>query len=107
MTIGTPNGWNEYARLVLGQLDSLTKEVQGLRDGIARLSTSLAIVQADQARQRDDLAACGKRLIELDEKRERTDIEMARRSGLVALATAVITSIVIGVVTALLSGGTP
>lgn len=107
MAIGTPNGWNEYSRLVLGQLESLTKEVQALRDAFARQETASAIGQADRARLHEDLTAIKRDLQELDDKREATDLELARRSVLYALATAVVTSIVVGGAMALFSGGIP
>ena len=107
MTIGTPNGWNEYARLVLGQLDSLTKEVQALRDAIAKQNTAMAVVEADRARHHEALSDCQRAIRALDEKREELGLEIAKRSVLYALATAVVTSLIVGGAMALFSGGVP
>lgn len=40
------NGWNEYSKLVLEQLEALSIGIDGLRDEVQDLKRDLAVIQA-------------------------------------------------------------
>lgn len=44
----TENGWNEYSRLVLEQLEALSISVEGLRSEMQELRQELAIMKAKE-----------------------------------------------------------
>jgi hypothetical protein len=44
----TENGWNEYSRLVLEQLEVLSISVEGLRSEMQELRQELAIIKAKE-----------------------------------------------------------
>jgi hypothetical protein len=43
------NGWGEYKRLVLAQLESLTDEVRSLRDEVAKLRVDVGQLKVQAA----------------------------------------------------------
>ena len=45
----TENGWNEYSRLVLEQLEALSISVEGLRSEMQEIRQELAIMKAKEA----------------------------------------------------------
>lgn len=45
----TENGWNEYSRLVLEQLEALSISVEGLRSEMQELRQELAIMKAKES----------------------------------------------------------
>ena len=44
----TENGWNEYSRLVLEQLESLSLGIQGVRNDMQEMRQELAIMKAKE-----------------------------------------------------------
>ena len=42
------NGWNEYSKLVLEQLEALSIGIDGLRDEVQDLKRDLAVIQAGE-----------------------------------------------------------
>ena len=46
----TDNGWNEYSRLVLEQLESLSDGVDGIKDEMQGIKQELAIMKAKEDR---------------------------------------------------------
>ena len=44
----TENGWNEYSRLVLEQLETLTIGIEGVRNDMGEMRQELAIMKAKE-----------------------------------------------------------
>ena len=45
MSEGTQNGWNEYSKLVLKELETLTKNIDGLKEEIQTVKQEIAKIQ--------------------------------------------------------------
>ena len=48
MSISNNDGWNEYSRLVLEQLEALSTGIEGLREEVQGVKKDLAIIQAKE-----------------------------------------------------------
>ena len=55
-TIGNQNGWNEYSRLVLKELETLGDSIDGLRSELVEVKQELAKIQSREDRV-DELRA--------------------------------------------------
>ena len=53
MSISNNDGWNEYSRLVLGQLEALSTGIEGLREEVQGVKKDLAIIQAKEDKVTD------------------------------------------------------
>ena len=50
MSNGSPNGWNEYSRLVLNELESLGSGIDSLRSELQEVKQELAKIQSREDR---------------------------------------------------------
>ena len=53
MSISNNDGWNEYSRLVLEQLEALSTGIEGLREEVQGVKKDLAIIQAKEDKVTD------------------------------------------------------
>ena len=56
MSDGNQNGWNEYSRLVLKELETLSDSIDGLRSELVEMKQELAKIQSREDRV-DELRA--------------------------------------------------
>jgi len=106
VTIG-PNGWNEYSRLVLKELEANSKDIQAVREGCARQNEDMAVAKTERARQQKDIDKNSEAIEHLGGKMADIQRELDKRSVLVSLVTALITSAAVAILMRMIAGGAP